>query len=287
MVKEYNYINILESNVELQNQKVIIYGISKSALDVYVKLVAVGTDVAGFTDSFASTGGTFCDLPVYDVQEVKNMKNIYIYVSTSNTAYLREILDVLDGTKNQVLCRGTVYGAGLYDVYKLQKMIQRDETKINEVASLFTDKKSINTFNNLIKYRISNQAELLREIYEKSHKQYFPIEEIFTPSNDEIFIDAGGYNGQTSVEFAEWVDNKYEKIYIMEPDYTMQRVTKEYIKLKQLNAVTVIGKGAYSHSTTLRFNNSIESGSSCINEQGKARIETISIDEMLNGQRVS
>lgn len=73
----------------------------------------------------------------------------------------------------------------------------------------------------------------------------------------------------------------------MEPDYTMQRVTKEYIKLKQLNAVTVIGKGAYSHSTTLRFNNSIESGSSCINEQGKARIETISIDEMLNGQRVS
>lgn len=287
MVKEYNYVNILESNIELRNQKVIIYGLSKSALDVYVKLVALGADIVGFTDYFASTGGLFCDLPVYDVEEVKNMNNIYVYVSTSNTEYLREILDILEETKNQVLCKGTVYGAGLYDVFKLQKMIQGDEDKINEVASLFADKKSIKIFNNLIKYRMSNQTELLKEIYEKSHKQYFPIEEIFTPTNDEIFIDAGGYNGQTSVEFAEWVDNKYEKIYIMEPDYTMQRVTKEYIKLKRLNAVTVIGKGAYSHSATLRFNNSIESGSSCINERGNAKIETIGIDEMLNGERAS
>ena len=53
MVKEYNYVNILESNIELRNQKVIIYGLSKSALDVYVKLVALGADIVGFTDSFA------------------------------------------------------------------------------------------------------------------------------------------------------------------------------------------------------------------------------------------
>lgn len=51
MVKEYNYVNILESNIELRNQKVIIYGLSKSALDVYVKLVALGADIVGFTDS--------------------------------------------------------------------------------------------------------------------------------------------------------------------------------------------------------------------------------------------
>ena len=204
MVKEYNYVNILESNIELRNQKVIIYGLSKSALDVYVKLVALGADIVGL-QILLHHWWTFCDLPVYDVEEVKNMNNIYVYVSTSNTEYLREILDILEGTKNQVLCKGTVYGAGLYDVFKLQKMIQGDEDKINEVASLFADKKSIKTFNNLIKYRMSNQTELLKEIYEKSHKQYFPIEEIFTPTNDEIFIDAGGYNGQTSVEFAEWL----------------------------------------------------------------------------------
>lgn len=48
-----------------------------------------------------------------------------------------------------------------------------------KVAGLFNDKKSIQTYDNLLQYRLSNQVNLLKEIYEKSHKQYFPIGEIF------------------------------------------------------------------------------------------------------------
>ena len=287
MVKKYNYINVLEHKVDLLNHKIIIYGLSKSALDLYIKLCAAGVEVTGFTDSYAISGGTFCELPIYHIEDVKKMENIYVYVSTSNAEYLREILDILEDTNNTILCQGTVYGAGLYDVAKMKKLMQRDEKKIKKVAGLFNDKKSIQTYDNLLQYRLSNQVNLLKEIYEKSHKQYFPIGEIFFPKQNEVFIDAGGYNGQTSVEFAEWVGNTYDKIYIMEPDYTMQRVAKEYIKLRNIDSVTIIGKGAYSHSTTLHFTNSIESGSSYIDEMGVNKIETISIDEMLDGQRAS
>ena len=37
MVKKYNYINVLEHKVDLLNHKIIIYGLSKSALDLYIK----------------------------------------------------------------------------------------------------------------------------------------------------------------------------------------------------------------------------------------------------------
>lgn len=287
MVKRYNFINVSESQVDLYAKKVVIYGISKSALDLYVSLQSKGVDVLGFTDSYSENKGTFLDLPVFSVYDVKCMKDVYVYISTVNYEYLIDILDILEGTDNTVLCRTSVYGAGLYDTKYMEKLIKKDAEKIKEVESLFTDEKSIKTFSNHIKYRLTNEKKLLKEVYENSHSQYFPINEIIIPSKDEVFVDAGGYNGDTSVQFANWTGNEYEKIYIMEPDDIMKKVVKEYVNIKNLKSVELVEKGAYSESTVLKFKNSIDSGSSCINAEGETQIETISIDEMLNGKRAS
>lgn len=288
MVKRFNYVNVSECNIDLSDKKVVIYGISKSALDLYVALRAKGTEVLGFTDSFSENGGTFCELPIYSVEDVKNMKNMVIYVSTMNQEYLRDILDILDGTDNTVLCKTGVYGCGLYDIKQMETLVEKDSDKIKEVAELFTDEKSIKTYNNLIKYRLTNERSLIKEIYENQHAQYFPTGgEIIIPSNDEIFVDAGGYNGATSVQFAAWVGNEYEKIYIMEPDDVMACVTKEYIKMRNLKNVELVKRGAYSESTVLKFQNLFVNGSSYITDEGESQIETISIDEMLKGNRAS
>ena len=124
------------------------------------------------------------------------------------------------------------------------------------------------------------------EVYESEHQQYFPGKEILTTLPGEVFIDAGAYNGETSEEFSKWCKD-YSKIYLMEPDGLMFQVAKEYIKLKKIDHVNCINKGAYSHTTEIGFMNIAESGSSNISEDGKEKIQTISIDEMLAGEKAT
>ena len=45
-------------------------------------------------------------------------------------------------------------------------------------------------------------------------KQYF---DVYNLSADEVFVDAGGYNGDTTEEFLEMCKHNYDKIYIIEP----------------------------------------------------------------------
>lgn len=281
MIKTYRYTNTLYENFNFENKKVIIWGKSISALNLYVELKSKNVEVIGFTDSFAKQLQQFADLPLYPFEQVLKMHDIVIYVATVVFQYQIEILELLKNVKVPVLCKGIVYGPGDYDIYEMKKRIEIDEYKISQVRSILKDDKSRKTFDYLIEYRISNNYQLLSAAFENGHRQYFPTQNIFRPSNEEIFIDAGAYNGATSVEFSEWVDGKYKKIYLMEPDELMKSVAKEYVTLKHLKNVELVGKGAYSKSTVLNFKNIAESGSSYINKTGNSRIETITIDEML------
>ena len=54
MVKIYRYINILQENFKLSDKRVIIWGKSISALNLYVELRSKNIDVIGFTDSVST-----------------------------------------------------------------------------------------------------------------------------------------------------------------------------------------------------------------------------------------
>ncbi len=287
MVKIYRYINILQENFKLSDKRVIIWGKSISALNLYVELRSKNIDVIGFTDSVTNQIQQFADLPLYPFEQVLTMQGIVIYIATIVPQCQIEILEHLHDVNVPVLCRGMVYGPGHYDTQKMREKIENDKDKIEQIKKLLKDEKSKKTFFNLIKYRVSNNHQLLSEVYESGHRQYFPTQEIFEPLDSEIFIDAGAYNGATSVEFSEWVHGKYEKIYLMEPDRLMKTVAREYITLKDMKNVEFIEKGAYSESSVLSFRNIAESGSSYIDETGNSKIDTITIDEMLQFGRAT
>lgn len=289
MVKFFNYIDITKENFSFNNKQVIIWGKGFSALALYVELYAGGVAVIGFIDSFVNTTGEkFAGLPVFTYEEVKKMERIVIYISTQNLDSQRTILEYIqDLNKAIVLCRGTVYGAAHYDINETKQIISENAKEIKAVREALYDEKSIQTFDNLLKYFVSNQKHYIEEIYEKGHEQYFPQNEILKKSKDEVFIDAGAYNGNTSYCFSRWVEGKYSKIYAMEPDEIMFQVLKEYVKLQGLNSVYLVNKGAYSYATELAFNSDILTGSSTVEKNGKTTISTISIDRMLNGEKAT
>lgn len=288
MVKEYKYINVERNLYSFDDNPLIIYGRSVSALTLFYQLKLENANVLGFTDSFVTEShDTFCGLRVFTFEELQEKGEINIYISTQVNEYQRQILEKLQCLKKaKVFMRGMVWGCGPYDTNILHKKIQQDVNEINFVRSNLNDVKSVKTFDNLLRYRVSNVEELILEVYEKDHIQYFPGSEILLLQPKEIFVDAGAYGGETSEKFSEWCNN-YAKIYLMEPDDLMFKIAQEYIKLKKISNVICINKGAYSHTTEINFMRIAESGSSNINENGTEKILTTSIDEMLAGDKAT
>lgn len=288
MVSKFNYINVINTSVQLENRKIIIWGKSVSALGLYVELHSKNIEVIGFTDSYVKeVGQIFAELPVFTMDEIKSMHEVTIYVSTVVSEYQRKILELTNELENAtVLIKGDVYGCGKYDINRMNSIIQNDMREITFVRNHLEDEKSVHTFDNLLQYRQSNKQKLIEEVYETGHPQYFPEYEILAPKKGEVFIDAGAYNGDTSCQFAQW-NNEYAQIYLLEPDKLMFHIAKEYIKLHNVKNVEFVNKAAFSSSTELCFKSDAESGSSRIDNIGEMKIQTICIDELLENQKVS
>lgn len=286
MVSWYHYEQAMTINEKLKGRDVIIWGISVSALEAYRLLKKDGIRVMGFTDSYTTGGTKFADLPVYSVEELKHMEKLVLFISTHVNKYKREILQKINAELRnaEIYTYGTVYGAGKYDIEHLKQLEENARDKINFVRDNLKDEFSIETYDKLLEYRISNDTTLLEEVFEKKHKQYFPESEILKHDKGEIFIDAGALNGATSFEFVKWANGEYEKIYALEPDPMMYEITKEFLRLKEVQNVEVLKKGAFSSSGEMSFVELNDTGSSHICDEGTITIDTVSIDEMLDGQ---
>lgn len=115
--------------------------------------------------------------------------------------------------------------------------------------------------------------------------QYF---DIFDANREgkEVFIDGGGYNLETSLEFIRWSNNNYKKIFVFEPDkFCFDKCLKK-IKDCCLENIELINCGLWSKRDELYFSSNGR-GSSRINEGGDQKIKLISIDELLKDEEVT
>lgn len=121
--------------------------------------------------------------------------------------------------------------------------------------------------------------------------QYF---DFFEPNENEVFVDCGCYDGGTCFRFAGWCSHKgYEKIYSFEAD------PKNFVRCQKL--LENLGKCelrpfgiAQKHEKVYFASRAFED--SCIiskeeaekmNFEGVETIETISLDEALEGERIT
>lgn len=288
MIKQYDYIDISKQNINLHGKQVIIWGRSISGLHLYIKLKKAGADIIGFTDSYAIQDEIFMSRKVICLDELYKY-NAFIFVSTQDKNNLIDILELIEKIEignSKIVTQLSVWGPYKYDTEEMKSRHEKEAEKIREVFNKLYDQESKKVFQNLLKYQETNRIELLRESYEMGHEQYFPTD-FLHKCEDEVFIDAGAYDGSTSLEFIDWIGGEYEHIYMMEPDIMMKRVCDEVVRLKNMKDVSVYGKGAYSERCILNFISDFETGSSSISNVGEMKIETISIDEMLLGNRAT
>ncbi len=91
---------------------------------------------------------------------------------------------------------------------------EKNHSRVLEVESLLADEKSKRVWKSLIEYRQTYNYAIHPG---EELPQYFPAD-IVRLSTEEVFIDCGGYIGDTAMEFIKQCHGNYKDIVIFEPE---------------------------------------------------------------------
>lgn len=109
-----------------------------------------------------------------------------------------------------------------------------------------------------------------------SGKQYF---DMFLPEDNELFIDAGTYNGDTIIDFIKWCNGKNYKIYSLEPLKDMYELIKMRLKNLNISGVEVLNCAAWCRKENLFFSD-MRDGSRIV-KSGEFKIKGEAIDNIV------
>lgn len=234
-------------------------------------------NINGYIDDF-NQGKIHNNINIYKSSEIINKEAII--VSSSLAIYPHSAIKSLrkNGFKN-ILC---ILDIAKYSDFNLgfissaKEDLKNNFNKYKEVFNFLKDNKSKIIFDNIINFRLSFDLNYMKSFIVNIEEQYF--EDFLNLKSGEVFIDVGGFDGQTSVEFIKHCPN-YKSIYIFEPSEKSMIMAKE--NLKGYKNINFISKGLSNQKNTLKFD--IESGSaSIISEHGAVTIEVDSLDNLVN-----
>ncbi len=92
-------------------------------------------------------------------------------------------------------------------------------------------------------------GNIITPMKEYIKRQYFDVKK--ANYDDYIFIDGGGYDGDTSLQFIEWSGNNFKSIFLFEPDAELMHICKK--NLSNVKDCTFIQKGLWRDSANLKF----------------------------------
>lgn len=107
--------------------------------------------------------------------------------------------------------------------------------------------------------------------------QYF---DMFFPKKDEVFVNAGAFQGETDIDFVKWAKGQYKKIYAFEPMKANIEICRQNYTKNNISNIELISKGTWSETGYITFSGSENQGHADAN--GTNRIETIKIDDAVS-----
>ncbi len=282
-------------------REIILYGCSQQGLIEYNYLLkSLPNTVYKFCET-EKTQNTYEGIPVISLRDLYSMDRekteIYVYEDSESLYEKKERLE-LAGFKLIYPCTPGL--EKIYDVIwripnikpeladffeeiylfiycqEKQVRLRREHNRLNiltkmmrisDAYNLLEDEESRHTFLDIIRYRISGKTEFLKR--RVVLPQYFR-EEIFEFTEHEIFVDGGAAQGDSIINFMNFVDNKYDKIYAFEAKKSYCIGMEELFRDKNIK---LINKGLYSHDSTLYFYE---------NQHGSFISETVVTDQKID-----
>ncbi len=223
-------------------------------------------------------GKKICDIDVISFEDAIIRFDVFnVYITVSN--HFDEIRDFL----RCYISVDRIFGFGRkknMTSSEYRNFLSRNEYRLNTILNSLSDNISLKTMKNVILGSITNNLCYFEEIY--APDQYFP-KGIVDLSNEEIFVDAGAYNGDSIKKFLEKTDNHFKKIYAFEPDAE----NAKYIEImgKSINRkedIVVFTKALYDKEQNLSFDNDVSRGSHITDDINNENIiGAVRLDELI------
>ena len=168
----------------------------------------------------------------------------------------------------------------MYDVNELNHVFTTPEiSRIVTLYNLLSDEKSKEVYKAVLKFKLTEDYTYLLEVKDDVKKQYF--DEVVKFSDEEVFVDCGGYTGDTIEAFLKAVDNKFKHIYSFEPDERNFKILTKYVEgLEQKDKIKAIKAGVYYKSSVFYLQGE-EMAIACTNEATDRKVEVCAIDDVV------
>jgi len=157
--------------------------------------------------------------------------------------------------------------------------LQKDIKEILKLHKLLKDSQSKKVFEHLIIHRLTLHHEVLDGYVSSMESEYFDST-LIKKLPDEVFVDGGGFDGDTVKKYIHASKNIFKEIHCFEPDKHSQSKIKAYLKELKDERVTLHPMGLNDKNQTAYFTNTGTAGSKVTKER-KNEVKLISLDTYL------
>lgn len=164
-------------------------------------------------------------------------------------------------------------------VAEMREDIAKSYLYWSSLLSKLADDKSVKVLKDLVSYRLTADPVYMDRYSTRFSDQYF---ENFLALSHEVFVDAGGFNGDTTEEFCKRYPD-YENVILFEPSASNMQDAKR--RLAKHRDIEFIQQGISDVPGMLWFNPDAGSASA-VNEEGACRIDVTTLDLSVN-QKIS
>jgi len=180
----------------------------------------------GLLDDFAEPGSTWRGLPTVTIAQLP-ADAVVVNCSTSISPVAVEQRLRAAGIASIVSIHELIHAAeGAIDppgfVQDQRQDWDASEAEWGDIFASLADETSRRTLLDLVRYRLTANVELMRDYEIRVKDQYF---EPFLDLRSEVFVDAGGFDGDTTEEFCRRCPD-YRKVHLFEPSQHNMRAAK-------------------------------------------------------------
>ena len=276
----------LEAFRRMKNSRLplIIYGTNE-----YAKLLAeflhthnIKINAACVDNEFFESHNTFLDdIYVYPLEEIPFRFDYFnVLIGFADFKSAEKKLSNLTGCQN-IFFLDSPLNFDSFDYNYITKNLDEFLASYN----LLEDSLSRHTMTAFINGKISGRPDELYNLVQLD--RYFPSD-ILKLSSEEVFIDAGAYEGDSIIKLLDKTNGHYKTIYAFEPDKYSYNKLKEMIKKRGLKNIIIYNKGVWNKKDKLKFNINSDAGTmSAISKNGKNYIEVDTIDNLVDNSKAT
>lgn len=109
--------------------------------------------------------------------------------------------------------------------------------------------------------------------------------DVFEPQTNEVYIDAGAFDGETIFDFCKWTSGSYKKIIAFEPISEMCKKIETAISARGLERIQLINGATWDRQEKIKFADA--GAGSCMDEAGNIVVQGVTIDSVVKDEKVT